>query len=160
MLDLHKLYPLLYYSFAYIYLVYTNAHNRYIKGNALLSYTTFCKKYDGIHDLYTLLYILNIKICTFTTKQYYNFNIYFEDELISKYILYRNNKAYLNNPVKIIQNIIFVDSLSMLNQIIVYNTGNVIHSNCIFSHIYNYKGERRNIEQLENFENINNIIYI
>ena len=57
MIDIYKLYPLLYYVFSYLYEINNRVENRYIKGNPLIIFNTSCVKYDGIHDFYHLLYI-------------------------------------------------------------------------------------------------------
>ena len=159
MIDIYRLYPLLYCVFNYLYEINNRVENRYIKGNSLIIYNTSCLKYDGVHDFYLLLYIFNIRMCTFKAKNYIKFKVYLDNTKISEFTLIDNKSANGDN-IKIVQTILFMDDLYTINRLIIYNCGIIVHSNYYGSHIYNYKGERRTVKYIDNFDNITNITYI
>jgi len=164
MIDLYNINPLLYKVFTYIYYVTCKVENRYIKGNSIVIYNMNYKKYDGIHDYYMIQFIFDIKICTFVKNNYIKYLLYLGDTKLSELTLINNtpidnmHKENLSCN-KIIQTIFFMDDLFTVNRIIIYNCGIIVHSSFFGSHIYNYKGERRVIEYIDNFENIQNITY-
>ena len=163
MLNIYNLYPLLFTVLSYIYEVSHRVDNRYIKGNAIIIYNTSCINYDGIHNYHMLICICDIKICTFESKNYIKFVIYMGGLILSEYTLIKNSgikPANSNNKIKITQTILFMDDLFTLNRIILYNCGILVHSNYYGSHIYNYKGERRTVEYINDFDNIQCITYV
>ena len=190
MIDSYNLYPLLYYILSYLHEVNNRIENRYIKGNSIIIYNIPCIKYDGMHDYHKLICVCDIRICTFVATNYMKCNIYLGELKISEYTFFINknyNKQPItkcinkedsptklpeeqqeeqpkelicSEKIKIAQTIFFMDDLFTINRIILYNCGIIVHSNYFGSHIYNYKGERRIIESVDNFDNIQQIIYV
>ncbi len=71
-----------------------------------------------------------------------------------------NNMPINDDRIEIVRTIIFLDELNVINTLVIYNCGIIIHHNDHMNHIYNYMGHRRNIEKLDNFDNISSIKYI
>lgn len=159
MIDLYRLYPILFSVLSYLYEVNKKIENRYIKGNSIIIYNAPCIKYDNIHNFHMLICICDIRLCTFVTDNYLNFNLYLGNTKISDYTLI-NNKPINNKKIQIAQTIFFMDDFYTVNRILLYNCGIIVHSNYYGSHIYNYKGERRTIESIDNFDNIQQITYV
>ena len=65
-----------------------------------------------------------------------------------------------NDKIEIVRSIIFLDELNVINTLVIYNCGIIIHYNDHMNHIYNYMGNRRDIERTQDLENINSIKYI
>ena len=162
MIPIYSIYTQLAYIIYYLYNILEQINNKYIKGNSIIILNTLCKQYDGIHNLHIISCIFNIKILTFTSKksqEYMKCIIYIEDSKLSEITLI-DNKPINNNKIEIVRTVIFLDELYIINTLIVYNCGIIIHYNDHLNHIYNYMGNRRDIEKLYDFENINNIKYI
>lgn len=167
MIDLYRLYPVLFSVLSYLYEVNKKIENRYIKGNSIIIYNAPCIKYDKIHDFHMLKCICDIKLCTFVSNNYLNFNLYLGNTKISDFTINNNKSAdttkkgtLANKKIQIAQTIFFMDDFYTVNRILLYNCGIIVHSNYYGSHIYNYKGERRTIESIDNFDNIQQITYV
>jgi hypothetical protein len=60
-----------------------------------------------------------------------------------------NNIPIKNKKIEILRTIIFIDNINIINTLIIYNCGIIIHYNCYINHIYNYMGFRRDIDNIE-----------
>jgi hypothetical protein len=158
MISIYGIYNQLAYIIYYLYHILEKINNKYINGNSVVILYTFCKQYDSIHNLHIMSCIFNIKIFTFTSDKYIKYIIYTDKSKISE-ITFINNKIVNNNKIEIIRTIIFIDELNLINTLVFYNCGVIIHQNDHINHIYNYMGHRRNIEKIYDFEYIDNIKY-
>lgn len=159
MLEIYGYYKELAFVIYYIYNILENIQNKYINGNCIIVYNIICEKYDSIHDLYVTQCIFDIKILTFKTKNFIKYLIYMNNCKISDLTLINNN-IIDNNKIIILRTIIFMDELNLINTLIVFNCGIIIHYNDHINHIYNYMGYRRNIKKIKNFEHLSDIEYI
>lgn len=159
MIPIYSIYKQLAYIIYYLYHILEQIDNKYIKRSSVVILHTLCKNYDNIHDLHILSCIFNIKILTFISKKYIKYKIYINECKLSE-ITFINYKPINNSKIEIVRTIIYIDDLNIINTLIVYNCGIIIHYNDHFNHIYNFMGNRRNIEKICNFENINEIKYI
>lgn len=159
MIPIYGIYKHLAYVLYYLYNILEQINNKYINGNSIVILHTLCKQYDTIHDLHIISCIFNIKILTFTSKKYVKCIIYMNECKLSE-ITFIDNNPINNSKIEIVRSIIFIDELNIINTLIIYNCGIIIHYNDHMNHIYNYMGNRRDIEKIDNFENINSIKYI
>lgn len=149
----YDLYIKLTYILCTLYCILKDIENKYIIGGNIIIFNTVCKKYDKIHDLYILFCIFNIKILTYRSKNYIKYITYMNEELISELTVINNEPV--NKKIEIIRTIIFIDDINIINTLIIFNCGIIIHYNNYINHIYNYIGNRRTIEKIEYNENIN-----
>jgi len=136
------------YVFYNLYSILLKIENKYIKGNSLILYNTLCKNYDNIHDLYILHCIFDIKILTYKSKFYIKYITYMNEKLMSEFTVV-NNISINNTKIEILRTIIFIDEINIINTLIIFNCGIIIHYNCYINHIYNYMGFRRDIDNIE-----------
>lgn len=101
----------------------------------------YVKKYDGIHSISILYLIFDIKIYTLQFLSTKLIKIYYENKKISDICI--KNEKNITCINKIILSIVYLDQYYFINLIEVYNCGIVYHSTKLFTHIYNYIGERR-----------------
>lgn len=109
-------------------------------------------KYDNYHTLYILYLIFNIEIHTIQYLQKRVIQIYYNKKLISNICI--ENETNITNENKIILSFLFLDQYSFTNLLQIYNCGIFSHSNNLFTHIYNYSGERRIDKSIIKYENI------
>lgn len=137
-----------YYLRYIIYLIYlhvTILHYKYVKKNDIVLYTVNCNKYDKIHDLTIIYYLFNIQIYTYRDKKTgYKRNIIYKDNIKLSDITFIKEIPINNKKIEIILYLVFLDELSIKNQIILYNCGILIHENFFISHMYNFLSYRRN----------------
>ena len=135
-----------YYLNNIIYFLYTYIiilHNKYVKKNDIILYTVHCNKYDKIHDLTIVYYLFDIQIYTYSSKDYKRHIIYKDCIKISD-STYIKEIPINNEKIQIKLHMIFLDELNIINQIIIFNCGIIIHENFFISHIYNFLAIRRN----------------
>lgn len=159
MIPIYGIYKHLACVLYYIYHILEQINNKYINGNSIVILHTFCKQYDAIHDLHIISCIFNIKILTFASKKKLKYMTYMNGCKISE-INFINNIPINNDKIEIVRSIIFLDELNVINTLVIYNCGIIIHYNDHMNHIYNYMGNRRDIERTQDLENINSIKYI
>lgn len=114
---------------------------KYYKCKDIFQKLFYVKKYDGIHSISILYLIFNIKIYTISYLKNRIIKIYYEQNKISDICI--KNEQNITNTNKIILSIVYLDQYSFINILEVYNCGIVYHYTKLFTHIYNYIGERR-----------------
>ena len=114
---------------------------KYYKCKDIFQKLFYVQKYDGIHSISILYLIINIKIYTISYLKNRIIKIYYEKNKISDICI--KNEQNITNTNKIILSIIYLDQYSFINILKVYNCGIVYHYTKLFTHIYNYIGERR-----------------
>lgn len=161
MYNIYSIYPLLLQVLCYCCDILCKLEIKYVNSNSIIMLKSISEKYDNIHSIYELSCIFNIKIVTYTSKNFIKNKIYINNNNISELTIIKQgaNKS-IHNKIKVLQTLFFLDDLDTINTLILYNCGIIIHSNFHINHIYNYMGHRRNIERLENYEDIENIKYI
>ena len=130
--------------FWYLFNTYKKLINKYRLNNDILRNSYYILKYDKIHDLYVFEYPFNIKINVFINEKENTLfiYIYFNNQQKSKLVI-KDNKIINNEQHKIIINIDYLDNYNIINKLIVYNCGMVVHKNILINHFYNYKGIKR-----------------
>lgn len=120
---------------------------KYIKYKDIFQKLFYVEKYDGIHSVYILYLIFDIKIYTIKYFSTRIIKIYYNKNKISDVCI----KNEINNN-KVILSIVYLDKYRFINILEVYNCGIVYHYTKFFTHVYNYIGERRvEYNMLENF---------
>jgi hypothetical protein len=109
-------------------------------------------KYDNYHTLYILYLIFNIEIHTIQYLQKRFIQIFYNKKLISNICI--ENENNITNKNKIILSFLFLDQYYFTNLLQIYNCGIFYHSNNLFTHIYNYSGERRIDKSIIEYKNI------
>ena len=159
MVNIYSIYPLILQVVCYCYDILCKLEIKYNNSSSILLHKSIYEKYDNIHNLYELTCLFNIKILSFSSKNFVKIKIYVENNKISD-ISFINNKPINYKQIEVLQRLYFLDDLFVINTLILYNCGIIIHSNIHINHIYNYMGHKRNIKRLENYEDIQNIKYI
>ncbi len=132
------------YILTHIYTLTKKLDTRYNKFIDNVVLHRFIKhKYDNRHTIISIYAILNIRISTIEYEDS-KFVIVYKDEKCISTLTIVNNKPILGD-VKCILCIEYLDDLKIKNTIAVFNCGVIVHGNCYTKHIYNYKGERRNL---------------
>lgn len=98
-------------------------------------------KYDKIHSLTILYIIFDIEIYTITYLYNRIITIYYNKKKISEIII--NNEVNITNTNKPILSLYYLDQYHFINLLEVYNCGIIYHYTTLFTHIYNYLGDRR-----------------
>lgn len=114
---------------------------KYYKCKDIFQKLFYVKKYDGVHSISILYLIFNIKIYTISYLKNRIIKIYYDQNKISDICI--KNEQNITNKNKIILSIVYLDQYSFINILEIYNCGVVYHYTKLFTHIYNYIGERR-----------------
>lgn len=101
--------------------------------------------YDNINTISILYLLFNIEIHTIQniSNQIINkiIKIYYNNEMISN--IYIENEINKSSENKIILSFVYLDKYHFTNILQIYNCGIVYHSTKLFTHVYNYTGDRR-----------------
>ncbi len=134
------LYQIQYLLYIFIYLI-ERFYYKYIINKDIVTNLFSCIKYDNIHSLYILYLIFNIQIYTI---QFFNkriIKIYYQNKLISNVLI--SNETNLSNTNKKILTLEYIDKYFFINILEIYNCGIIYHTTLLFTHIYNFLGDRR-----------------
>lgn len=130
------------YILSYLCSTSKKLDSRYNKFNDNVVLHRFMKdKYDNKHTIVSIYAILGIKITTIECDDSKFIIVYKDDKCISTLVLKKDKP--INDEIKCILGIEFLDDILIKNTIMVFNCGIIIHGNCLTRHIYNYKGEQR-----------------
>jgi hypothetical protein len=114
---------------------------KYILNNDIIIKLFNIKNYDKIHSMSILYLIFNIQIYTFKYLKNRIIKIYYNNEKISDVLIEKEiNK---NNKNKIVLKFIYLDQYNFINHLEIYNCGVIYHHTNMFTHTYNYLGNRR-----------------
>jgi hypothetical protein len=114
---------------------------KYYKCKDIFQKLFYIKKYDGIHSISILYLIFNIKIYTISYLKNRIIKIYYDQNKISDICI--KNEQNITSKNKIILSLVYLDQYYFINILEIYNCGVVYHYTKLFTHIYNYIGERR-----------------
>jgi hypothetical protein len=147
------------YVLSYIYCLSNKLENKYNKYDNIVTHVFKKDKYDNKHSIVVLFSILDIKISTIEFNNIKCISVYKDNKCLS--LLTLNKYKPINTNIKVILKIEYLDNFKIKNLLEVYNCGIIIHKNCYTSHIYNYKGERRNHYQpiINNSLSVNKSMY-
>lgn len=101
----------------------------------------YVPKYDKIHSVSILYLIFDIKIYTIRYLTNRIIKIYYNKEKISDIVI--KNEKNLTDVNKIVLSFVYLDKYHFINLLEIYNCGIIYHYNKLFTHIYNYLGNRR-----------------
>jgi hypothetical protein len=133
-----------------LFLIYLNERlfYKYIKNKDIILNYLHILNYDKFHSLYILYILFNIQIYTIKSANKRIINIFHENKKISTMVI--KNEKPINESIKSILSLYYLDKYNIVNLLEIYNCGIIIHKNNLFNHIYNYLGERRVQFQLYN----------
>jgi|Laugresu1bdmlbdd_1035124.scaffolds.fasta_scaffold00028_35 hypothetical protein len=114
---------------------------KYHKHKDIFKKLLYIDKYDNIHSVSILYLIFDIQIYTLKILSDRLITIYYEKSKISNVFI--KNEENMTTDNKIILSIIYLDQYNFINYLKVYNCGIIYHYTNMFTHIYNYLGERR-----------------
>jgi len=101
----------------------------------------YVPKYDKIHSISILYLIFDIKIYTIQYLSNKIIKIYYNKEKISD--IFISSEKNLTNTNKIVLSFLYLDQYHFINLLEIYNCGVIYHYTKLFTHVYNYLGNRR-----------------
>ena len=101
----------------------------------------YVSKYDKIHSVSILYLVFDIKIYTIQYLTNRIIKIYYNKEKVSDTFI--SNENNLTNINKIVLSFVYLDQYNFINLLEIYNCGIIYHYTKLFTHIYNYLGNRR-----------------
>ncbi len=114
---------------------------KYLICEDIIKKCLYVEKYDNIHNLSILYLLFNIEIHTIYNIKKRFIQIFYNKELISNICII--DEKNIVNDNKIILSFLYLDQYYFTNILQIYNCGVFYHSNSLFTHVYNYLGNRR-----------------
>ncbi len=114
---------------------------KYLEGKDIIKKIYNTIKYDKEHSIFIIYLLFSIEIHTITFLKSRIIKIYYSNDLISSVKI--DNENNISNVNKIILSFVYLDQYHFINILQIYNCGVIYHSTKLFTHTYNYLGNRR-----------------